>query len=147
MTILLLIVAAIIGVTAAIQPVINGKLGRTMGDPGLAALISVLTSSTCMILYVLITRPALPDLATVKSGPWWMWTGGFIGAAYVAISLGIVARLGATTLASAVLLGQLIEALKVDHFGWFGITQHEISVPRLIGVFMLIGGVALIRIY
>ena len=145
MTVLLLFVAALIGGLAAIQPVINGRLGRTMGDPGLAALISVCTSTACMIIYVLITRPELPDAATVRAAPWWIWTGGFIGAAYVAISLAIVVRLGATTLASVILLGQLSAALIVDHYGFFGITKHEISVPRMIGVAMLIGGVALIR--
>lgn len=147
MTFLLLVLAAIIGGMAAIQPVINGRLGREVGDFGLAAMISVATSTTCMVIYMLITRPGLPSVETLKAGPWWMWTGGIIGAAYVAVSLGVVAKLGATTLASAVLLGQLVAALIADHNGWFGLNPHEISIQRLIGVAMLIGGVALIRIY
>jgi len=146
MVLLLMMLAAFIGGMAAIQPVINGRLGSTVGDYGLAAMISVATSTTCMLIYMLITRPELPSLAEVKSGPWWIWTGGIIGAAYVAVSLGVVARLGATTLASVVLFGQLTTALMADNFGWFGITRHEISVGRLIGVVMLIGGVALIRL-
>ncbi|MCC6704871.1 MAG: DMT family transporter [Thermomicrobiales bacterium] len=145
MVLLLMVLAAVIGGMAAIQPVINGRLGREVGDFGLAAMISVATSTTCMLIYMLITRPEIPSLAQVKSGPWWMWTGGIIGALYVAVSLGVVAKLGATTLASVVLFGQLSTALVADHFGWFGIAQHEISIPRLIGVAMLIGGVALIR--
>ena len=146
MTIFLLILAVAIGALAGIQPVINGRLGRTMGDPALAALISVCTSTACMIVYVLITRPTVPDLVTVKAAPWWIWTGGIIGAMYVAISLAIVVRLGATTLASVILLGQLSAALVVDHYGWFGITRHEISPPRLLGVVLLVAGVALIRL-
>jgi transporter family-2 protein len=142
-----MVLAAVIGGMAAVQPVINGRLGREVGDFGLAAMISVATSTTCMLIYMLITRPDLPSLADVKAGPWWIWTGGIIGAAYVAVSLGVVAKLGATTLASVVLFGQLTTALIADHFGWFGLTPHEISIPRLIGVAMLIGGVALIRFY
>jgi transporter family-2 protein len=147
MTFLLMLVAAIIGCLAAIQPVINGRLGREVGDYGLAAMISVATSTTCMLIYILITRPGLPSAESLKAGPWWMWTGGIIGAFYVAVSLGVVAKLGATTLASVVLFGQLTAALISDHYGLFGLNPHEISVQRLIGVAMLLGGVALIRIY
>jgi transporter family-2 protein len=32
-----------------------------------------------------------------------------------------------------------------DHFGWLGLAQRSIDLPRLIGVALLIGGVVLIR--
>jgi transporter family-2 protein len=39
----------------------------------------------------------------------------------------------------------MITALAFDHFGWLGIPERHIDLPRLLGVALLIGGVVLIR--
>lgn len=41
--------------------------------------------------------------------------------------------------------GQMVAALAVDHDGWLGVAQRPIDVPKMIGVALLVGGVALIR--
>ncbi|MGH2548454.1 MAG: DMT family transporter, partial [Thermomicrobiales bacterium] len=76
MDLLLLGVAVMLGVAIGLQPTINARLGNFTGEAALAALISTLTSSTCLILYILILRPELPAWGQLKAGPWWMWTGG-----------------------------------------------------------------------
>jgi transporter family-2 protein len=32
-----------------------------------------------------------------------------------------------------------------DHFGWLGLSQRPLDLPRLLGVALLVGGVILIR--
>ena len=76
-----------------------------------------------------------------------MWTGGIIGAVYVAVSLNLVQRLGATVLVAVVLIGQMVAALIVDHYGLFGLSESPITIQRVAGVALLIAGVALIRLY
>ena len=137
--------AVAIGFFVGIQPAINGRLGQVTGEPALAALISTLTSTTCLLIYCLIIRPEFPAWGVLRAGPWWMWTGGLIGAVYVAVSLNLVQRLGATVLVAVVLVGQMIAALIVDHYGLFGLPESPITVQRLLGVGFLIAGVALIR--
>jgi bacterial/archaeal transporter family-2 protein len=39
----------------------------------------------------------------------------------------------------------MIAALAVDHFGWLGVPERQIDLPRLLGVALLVGGVVLIR--
>ena len=41
--------------------------------------------------------------------------------------------------------GQMLASVAFDHFGWLGLAQRPVDVPRLIGVALLIGGVVLIR--
>jgi transporter family-2 protein len=130
-----------------VQPVINARLGNFAGNPALAALISTTVSTSCLLIYALIIRPELPSISKLSAGPWWMWTGGFIGAAYVAVSLNVAQRLGATTLVAVILVGQMSAAVLVDHFGLFGIAQHTVTPLRLVGVVLLIIGVALIRLF
>lgn len=147
MDLAVMFVAVGLGASIGVQPVINARLGNFAGNPALAALISTLTSTTVLLIYVLIIRPELPSLAVMRSGPWWIWTGGLIGAVYVAVSLNVAQRLGATTLVAVVLVGQMIAALIVDHYGLLGLAEHAISPLRILGVLLLIVGVVLIRMF
>jgi transporter family-2 protein len=139
--------AVAIGVLVGVQPAINGRLGHFTGNPALAALLSTLTSTACLLIYCLILRPDLPAFSMLRTGPWWMWTGGIIGAVYVAVSLNLVQRLGATVLVAVVLVGQMIAALVVDHYGLFGLSESPLTIQRVAGVVLLIAGLALIRLY
>lgn len=39
----------------------------------------------------------------------------------------------------------MIASITFDHFGWLGLAQRTIDLPRLIGAGLLIAGVVLIR--
>jgi transporter family-2 protein len=39
----------------------------------------------------------------------------------------------------------LLASVTLDHFGWLGLAQRPVDLPRVIGVFLLVGGVVLIR--
>jgi bacterial/archaeal transporter family-2 protein len=39
----------------------------------------------------------------------------------------------------------MLTALAFDQFGWLGIPQRSIDLPRLLGVALPVGGVVLIR--
>lgn len=147
MDLLLLGIAVFLGLAIGLQPTINARLGNFTGEAALAALVSTLTSSTILILYILILRPEIPSWGQLRVGPWWMWTGGIIGAVYVAISLNLAQRLGATVLVSVVLIGQMVAAIVIDHYGLLGLEQQSISPFRVLGVIFLIIGVILIRVF
>lgn len=147
MDLLLLGVAVLIGGAIGLQPTINARLGNFTGEAALAALVSTLTSSACLILYIIISRPEVPSWGQLRLGPWWMWTGGIIGAVYVAISLNLAQRLGATVLVAVVLIGQMLAAIVIDHYGLLGLEQQSITPLRMLGVVLLIAGVILIRAF
>jgi transporter family-2 protein len=42
-------------------------------------------------------------------------------------------------------MGQLLAAATIDHFGLLGVAQHTLTPLRLVGIAMLVGGVALVR--
>ena len=41
--------------------------------------------------------------------------------------------------------GPMVAALAVDHFGWLGVQERPIDLPRMLGVALLIGAAVLIR--
>lgn len=143
----LVAVAVTMGCFMAIQPAINGQLRWRVGSPAQAAVISTSVSTISLLLFVfVIQRQPWPTSGAFTSAPWWIWTGGLLGAVYVAVSIVLVQRLGAAVALSLVILGQMLCALIVDHFGWLGLAQHEISVGRVLGMVMVVGGVAMVRI-
>jgi transporter family-2 protein len=54
-------------------------------------------------------------------------------------------RLGAATLVAALVAGQMVASLALDHFGWVGFTVHPIDPWRLLGAALIVGGVVLVQ--
>ena len=65
---------------------------------------------------------------------------------YVFASIVSATRLGAATLIGLVVAGQALASLLVDHFGWVGFEEQPITPLRVVGVALLAGGVALVRL-
>jgi len=144
---LLVAVALTMGAFMAIQPAINGQLRWRIGSPAQAAMVSTSVSTISLLLFVLvIQRQPWPDAGAFRGAPWWIWTGGLLGAVYVAVSIILVQRLGGAVALSLVVLGQMFSALVIDHYGLLGLAQHEISPGRVLGVLMVVGGVVMIRL-
>jgi transporter family-2 protein len=76
---------------------------------------------------------------------WWMWTGGIIGAIFVAGTAALVSRLGGAVLFTVIILGQLVGAVILDNYGWFGVDKNPISMPRIAGVLLVIVGAVIVR--
>jgi transporter family-2 protein len=141
-------VALTMGLFMAVQPALNLELRRFVGSPAQAAMVSTTVSTTSLAFFVfVIQRKPWPSLHAAVSTPWWIWIGGLLGAAYVAISVVLISRLGAAFAFSLVVLGQMVTALILDRFGWFGVPIHDLSPGRLIGVALVISGVVLIRVF
>lgn len=141
-------VALTMGLFMAVQPAINLELRRFVGSPAQAAMISTTVSTISLAFFVfVIQRRPWPSLEAATSTPWWIWIGGLLGAAYVAISVVLIQRLGAAFAFSLVVLGQMTTALIMDRLGWFGLTVHELTPGRMVGAALVVSGVVLIRMF
>lgn len=141
-------VALIMGLFMAVQPAINLELRRFVGSPAQAAMVSTFVSTISLGIFVFaIQRKPWPSFADAQSTPWWIWIGGLLGATYVAVSVVLIQRLGAAFAFSLVVLGQMVTALVMDRFGWFGIPIHDLNPGRIVGVALVILGVVLIRMF
>ena len=108
---------------------------------------AVISASLTVVLLgaaLLVQRDSLPTGGYGRY-PWWIWTGGFAGAAYVLAAVVFARSLGVAMLFAAVIVGQLTAGLVIAHFGWFNVPVHRVSPERLIGAALLVAGMALIR--
>jgi bacterial/archaeal transporter family-2 protein len=70
--------------------------------------------------------------------------GGLVGAVQVSASLTLVNKVGAGPFVGVTVTAALITSLLIDHFGWFKMQPHPLSAGRIIGGFLLVGGISLI---
>lgn len=140
-----IILAIAAGVMMPTQAAINNKLAQAVESPVLAAFISFAVGTAALFLYILATGVPLANLALAKNAPLVAWTGGLLGAFFVAATVTVVARLDVALTFSLIIAGQMLITLVIDHFGLLGVEVKEINLPRLLGVTLITIGVILIR--
>lgn len=143
----LILLAIISGAVLPVQAALNAKMGRAVGDPVYAALISFVVGSIGLFLYSLAAKVDLSQISNAGTVNWPVWTAGLLGAFYVAAVIILVPKIGAALTFSLVVTGQLGLSLILDHFGLLGLSVHTFNWQRLLGILLVIGGVLLIRTF
>ncbi len=141
----LLPLAFFAGMALPTQFAINSQLRNVVGGPVLAAGISFLIGTVVLLAATVVARRAMPDVGPVLSAPWWMYTGGLLGAGFVLASVILTPRLGAATTIGFFLAGQVVASMIIDHFGLFRVVAQEVTLPRILGVLLILAGVFLVQ--
>jgi bacterial/archaeal transporter family-2 protein len=135
------------GAALPVQFGINAQLAGWLDSPVRAAFVSFLTGTIVLAGAAALVFKPLPSVSRLGHAPWWVWVGGAFGAFYVAGSIVAAPRLGAATLVAAIVAGQSLASVVVDHFGWVGFEPKHVSAGRLAGVVLVGAGVVLVRIF
>jgi transporter family-2 protein len=144
---LYLLFAVAAGAMLPFQFGVNAQLSNWVGSPIRAAFISFLVGTIALLILSAFVRKPLPSLARLGDVPWWVWIGGLLGAFYVAGSIVTAPKLGAVTLAAAIVFGQTLASVLVDQYGWVGFERQHASPGRLVGVLLVATGVVLVRAF
>ena len=134
------------GALLSIQSPLNAMLGRAVGSPVNAALISFLVGTAAMSI-VAASQRAAPDGSAIRGLPWYAWVGGLCGAVFVTAAAYAAPRIGVATMLTLAVASQLIVAVALDHAGAFGITPHPVSAGRVAGLVLVILGAIVVRKY
>jgi len=141
----LLLFALLVGLLLPLQAGINSQLRLHMGHPLWASLVSFTGGTLALVCLLALNRISLPPVGWLERVPWWQLTGGLLGALFVTAALMLAPRLGAATLVASVVAGQMVGSMVIDHYGIVGYPQHDLSVERIMGMLLVIIGVALIQ--
>lgn len=113
---LLLVLVVAAGFAIAVQQALNGRVRITTGDAGVATLVNFVVGTTALAVGLALSA-AVTGLDVGRwpgAGEWYLYTGGPMGAAFVAVAALVVRRLGVLRLGLAVISGQLFGALLLD---------------------------------
>ncbi len=133
------------GVSVFVQQALNANLRTELNSAAWSGFVSYLLGVVFMVCLAIVLRDPIPSGSTMGRVPGWAWSGGIFGAIFIAISIITIPKVGGAAYIALLVTGQLVAALAFDHFGWLGIPQRPIDLPRLLGVALLVGGVVLIR--
>lgn len=133
------------GLLIPYQAAINGLLSKYMQHPLQASAVNFLGGAVFIMVILLYIQPVLPAMDSLRRIPWYLFCGGILGALFVTASLLAVPRIGGTAFLAAMLAGQMVGALVMDHFGLLNVPEHPISLTRLAGIAMLVLGVYLVQ--
>jgi transporter family-2 protein len=161
-------VAVSVGVTSALQIAMLGAIARERGGfeatwismlASLAGMAGVLLASALAGRQPLLRAPfdrsavygffvALMLVALVLASrglPAYLALTGFLPVPYLLAASFIGPRIGLGVFLGAIIAGQLIGGIVLDHIGAFGADPRRVDAVRLLGAAVLVVGVILIR--
>lgn len=144
-TTMLLVLAVFVGAAVPLQSAVNAGMAQMQGHPLYGALTNTTVATLALALLVLALRVPPPNFKGAVGGPWWLWTGGLVGAAFVFGGLFVAPRVGAATFAAATIFGTVAAALLIDHFGLLGFAHRPVTLARLAGVGCVLAGLLLLQ--
>ena len=136
-----LIIALAAGIALATQSAINTQLAKAMsGEAVIATFISFAVGTIVLFFIAWVKTDLWGNLSTVPSQPWWKLIGGILGAVVVFTTVLLAPKLGITAMLFFIIVGQLITAATIDHFGLIGMPIREVNITKFIGLIIVAVG-------
>jgi transporter family-2 protein len=138
------------GAVLPIQGAINAQLRSDLDAPitvgAFSFLVATVSMAAVLIVYTALTDAPRPRTSGVARLPWWGWLGGLCGATYVVSVFAFIPEIGVAPTVALTVAGQQIASVLVDRYGLLRLPCRPITVPRILGVALLLGGVVLIQL-
>ena len=133
-----LIVALAAGVALATQSAINTQLAKAMsGEAVIATFISFAVGTIILFFIASVKTDLWGNLSAIPSQPRWKLIGGVLGAIVVFTTVLLAPKLGITAMLFFIIIGQLITATTIDHFGLIGMPIREVNITKFIGLIIV----------
>lgn len=132
------------GVGIPILAAMNAALGQKIGSPITAA--AILFSVAFLAAWSLSAITGFQGFSQLANQPKYLFLAGLLVLFYVLSITFIAPKFGVGNAVFFVLVGQIISATLIDHFGLFGAAVTQINLTRALGLAMMVGGIGLTRL-
>ena len=141
------LMAVVSGCLSASITGVYAQLSGIVGNPIQATTVAFFVATVVLLLFCICNGSVrLIGKAFSHEHPWWMWTGGLCGAIIVFGNAWLVAHVGVGVFVMALLVGQLALSQLMEHYGWLGAPRKSITWAQVLGILLMLAGVALIRL-
>jgi bacterial/archaeal transporter family-2 protein len=135
--VIVVVVGLLGGVMVGIQGPMSGAISGRLGAVASSFIIHFGGALVSGIVLVLMGGGNIREWTTLPRP--FLFAGIFGLILYLTFSY-TLPRVGATTAASLLILGQLCVGILIDHMGWLGVPQHPVNGARILGLLLLLGG-------
>ena len=140
----------IAGAVVGVQRALNGQINEHSHQSFTTSLLNFITGTTFLVILILAgVALGKNELSPLPAGPWWIYTGGVIGAIYIAFTSTIVQHLGVLTFTLFSVGGQLAGSLIIDLVSptdGVSVSAYLITGLAMTYVGVIAGGVGNLRV-
>ncbi|WP_244525824.1 DMT family transporter [Sphingobacterium wenxiniae] len=136
--------AFLAGAFLPLQAGLNSKLAKTGGSPVHASMISFAVGVVALIVYIFLTSQNV-SWKGIREAPAYAWAGGVLGAFYVTVIVLAFPKIGPGLTFGLVVAGQLLISMLMEHFQVLGAQPQPVSIGRILGMLLIIGGVVVMK--
>lgn len=122
---------------------LNAGLGQQLGGP--VAATAVTFAIGFVVAAVMLTFTGFPSASAFTFEKPWLWIGAVVILFYATSVAFSAPRIGLGNAIFFVLLGQIVAAAIIDHFGLLGTIQSAITPKRALGLVVMAIGLYLAR--
>lgn len=138
-----MLIAAVSGMTMAVQGTMNSALGKTIGLLETTFMVHVV-GLVLLVVLLFVFRLGDGSLALLAKAPWYLYLGGILGVVIIYGVARSIPKVGVAPATTAIILGQVLTAGVIDHLGLFGMERIPFSWCRVAGTLLMAGGAWLI---
>ena len=139
----LYILMLLIGIVLALHLTMNAQVGVFLKNAKMGnALFWTIGGVTAILIG--LTSWDSEVLTRIKDVPMWLLTAGAIGAALVFGIAWVIPQIGGGPAFVLMVAGQVIAGMVFSHFGLLGSPVEPISLMKVVGVLLLLGGVGMV---
>lgn len=131
------------GMIIIVANVLSGLLTEKTGLLAVPFWVHLTGTIPSLLLYLRDRRKASVWLHVLKSDPT-AYLGGFFGVFATMMLAYSVMQIGAFVLTMLLISTQLILAVLVDHFGFFGFKRSPLTKQKVVSVCMILGGMVML---
>ncbi|AGA69560.1 hypothetical protein Desdi_2119 [Desulfitobacterium dichloroeliminans LMG P-21439] len=136
------IIAAISGVTMALQGTLNSELYQKSSILATTLVVHIIGTVVALIA-VLIARVPFLEYNWL-SIPWYLYLGGVLSVVIVGLVALSIPKIGVCNATTAIIIGQVGAALIIDHLGLFGTERLAWNPWQLLGLILFAAGAKLL---
>ncbi len=141
---LLALMMLVAGIGIPVMATLNAGLGQRLASPVAASAVLFAVAFT-LVMAVLVGAGRPPAVASFTGVSWIYYAGGFFTVFYILAITYAGPKIGIGNAVFFVLLGQMIAATVIDHFGLWGAIVTPVTARRIVGLIVMTIGVYLAR--
>lgn len=131
------------GLGLGFQQAANGKVRMSSQSAIAATFLNFAVGSLVILIVKLVTLPTV-TFADSYPNQWWLYLGGVVGVAFIAIQVVTVSRIGVLGLGVLLGTGQIVGSLLIDVI--FPIAGQNLSMLHVVGVFITLLGALIVNL-
>lgn len=142
---LALLLALVSGVLMAVQGSLNTALSKAVGLLETTFIVHI-TGTIILVVLLFVFRMGKGNFYAFSEAPWYAYLGGAIGVGIIYLVAASIPEVGVANATTAIIIGQVLTAVIIDHFGAFGLERMSYGWNQMLGLILLvIGGKLLLK--